>query len=286
MTPTLKTRRTFLTDLASAVGLLCVGGSCRDGEKDEPVFPDDLDLTSNIGTIHSLEIPLELPSLSSQLFRDALREDDSFITRDVYFRNGKETKTKIRLSDYLALRSRNHRVASVLEYGPFLTTHPTITNLSLVLTDDCFSLEQAAQRILNYIHQGIVYDLSIEGEGQDYVRHPLETLVEGNGDCEDTTILGVALSRARNLDVVLIEFPPLPGSGLGHIGYGVVGDFHGAYFEVNEKKYFYAETTGTEWLANPSTGEIGGISSDSIHQMVHIYTLHDTSPLKSPQKPL
>jgi len=274
------TRRTFIGDLASAVGLLCVGGACRDKLEDEEEIAqlDDLDLTTNIKGIYSIEIPPELPSLSPELNREALSGDDSLIVRDIALGTGKEFQTKIRLSEYVALRSRNHRIKEVLGYAPFLTPHPIIDDLAQVLTQNSTSPEQAAQRILNFIHHGIVYDVSIESYGVDYVRHPLETLVEGNGDCEDTTILGAALSRARDLDVILVVFPPPPESITGHIGYAVAGDFHGAYFEVNGKKYFYAETTGTYWLTKPSLWKIGDIHSTMKNKAVDIYTLHDAPP--------
>ncbi len=282
-----KTRRTFLSDLASAVTLLCAGGACRNEleEEEEIAQLDDINLTPNIKQIHSLKIPKELPSLSSKLYQDALRADDSYLSREIPTGNGVSVQAKIRLSDYLTLRSQDHRVSSPLEYGNFLTPHPTITDIARVLTKDCQSPEEAAQRILNYVHNGIVYDVSIESE-RDYVRHPLETLVEGNGDCEDTTLLAAALSRAQKLDLVLVLFgESAVGKRDAHFGYAVAGNFHGTYFNLNGKKYFYAETTGTHWLNNPSTWKIGDFSSDLYQQPIYIYTLHDALP-SNPSKPL
>ncbi len=281
------TRRTFLGDLASAVGLLSVGGACRDKLEDEEEIAslDDLDLSTDIKRIYSLEIPSELPSISPELYQQALSGDDSLIFRDITLGTGKEFQIKIRLSEYVALRSRNHRINEILGYAPFLTPHPVIDDLAQVLTQNSTSPEQAAQRILNFIHHGIIYDVSIESYGVDYVRHPLETLVEGNGDCEDTTLLGAALSRARNLDVILVHFLPSPGKTTSHIGYAVAGDFQGAHFEVNGKKYFYAETTGTYWLNKPCLWKIGDISSKINYHSIDIYTLHDAPP-SNPAKPL
>ncbi len=292
MISTKKNRRTFLSDLASAVTLLCAGGSCRnelDEEKEIAQLDDldltDIDLTSNIKTIYPLEIPREFPSLSSELYQNALHGDDSYLTREIPTGNGINIQSKINLSNYLALRSRDHRVSSPLEYGNFLTPHPTITDIARVLTKDCQSPEEAAQRILNYVHNGIVYDVSIEHE-KDYVRHPLETLVEGNGDCEDTTLLAAALSRAQKLDFVLVLFgESVAGKRDAHFGYAVAGDFHGTYFKVDDKKYFYAESTGSYWLNNPSTWKIGDFSSDLFHRSIDIFTLHD-APLPNPSKPL
>ena len=175
-------RRTFIGDLVSAATLFWAGGGitgCREdkyhqspGVEEEPLarskqrenIPEDVDLTRYIHSISSLEIPQKLPSLSSQLYQKALRGDDSFLIRDISFGNGLEIKTDIRLSDYLALRSQNHRVAFSPEYGRFLIPHSVINDLSCTMTESSSSPEQAAQQILDYVHGGIIYNVSIEKE--------------------------------------------------------------------------------------------------------------------------
>ena len=47
------------------------------------------------------------------------------------------------------------------------------------------------------------YDIGIE-QDRDYVRYPVETLVEGNFDCEDGSILVAALLKAYGVDTGLI----------------------------------------------------------------------------------
>lgn len=306
MVESFTTRRTFLADLASAVGLLCVGAGvsgCRDNneyqalptvrlteserkEVNTTTVPLDTDLTPHIHAVYSLEIPRNLHSLSPTLYRQALHRDDSYLFRDIsVVADGvieTHVKADILLSDYLALRSQNHRVASHKEYARFLTPHPDITMIAQALIKDRSSTEQSAQRILDYVHSGIIYDASIE-QKKDYVRHPLETLVEGNGDCEDTTILTTALSRAGKLDVVLVHFDPPVGSLEGHIGYAVAGDFHGTYFKVNGKNYFYAETTGTLRLNKPASWKIGEFPQGYEQRVIDIYTLQD-APLSKSKK--
>ncbi|MFH1451285.1 MAG: hypothetical protein ABIF89_01595 [bacterium] len=83
----------------------------------------------------------------------------------------------------------------------------------------------------------------------DYPKYPIETLVEKNGDCEDTSYLAAAVIKAMGEDVVLVEFSD-------HMAIAVSGnlDWTGKYYELNGKHYFYQETTGADW-------QIGEIST-------------------------
>lgn len=49
----------------------------------------------------------------------------------------------------------------------------------------------------------------------EYTRFPLETLVDGGGDCEDTSILFITLIRILGYDSVFIDLPRHLAVGLG-----------------------------------------------------------------------
>ncbi len=74
----------------------------------------------------------------------------------------------------------------------------------------------------------------------EFRRYAVETLIEGGGDCEDTTILVAAILRGLGEKTVLIFMP-------GHIALGVSGNFAGASVTYDGTKYYYCETTGTGW---------------------------------------
>ncbi len=74
----------------------------------------------------------------------------------------------------------------------------------------------------------------------EFRRYAIETLIEGGGDCEDTTILVAAILRGLGEKTALIFVP-------GHIALGVSGDFTGASVTHNGTTYYYCETTGTGW---------------------------------------
>lgn len=99
--------------------------------------------------------------------------------------------------------------------------------------------------------QSLPYTVDNVTTGYDeFRRYAIETLIEGGGDCEDTTILACAILSGLGYKLVLIHTP-------GHIAFGVPGDFSGAYFSYNNDKYYYCETTGTGWTAGELPNGIG-----------------------------
>lgn len=82
-------------------------------------------------------------------------------------------------------------------------------------------------------------------EDEEYPRYPVETLVDGGGDCEDTSILAAAVLEAMGYDVVLLNFAATTPDGAGHMAVGValppIPGGYSYYFEG--KAYYYLETT-------------------------------------------
>jgi hypothetical protein len=75
----------------------------------------------------------------------------------------------------------------------------------------------------------------------EYPRFPLETLIEGGGDCEDSAILTATLLKELGQDVMLIRLG-------GHMAVGVACDeCDGTYYATVGRRYYYIETTGTGW---------------------------------------
>ena len=74
----------------------------------------------------------------------------------------------------------------------------------------------------------------------EFRRYAVETLIDGGGDCEDTTVLVGAILRGLGEETVLIFTP-------GHIALGVSGNFTGTSITYDGTKYYYCETTGTGW---------------------------------------
>lgn len=86
----------------------------------------------------------------------------------------------------------------------------------------------------------------------EYPKYPVETIIEKNGDCEDTSYLTASIIRAMNIDTVLILLP-------GHMAVGVWMDCDtsGTYYELNGRCYYYIETT------NAKDWAVGEMPSDA-----------------------
>ena len=104
--------------------------------------------------------------------------------------------------------------------------------------------------VLSFV-QSLPYTFDDVTTGYDeFRRYAIETLIEGGGDCEDTTILVAAILRGLGEKTALIFTP-------GHIALGVSGDFKGASLTYNNTKYYYCETTGTGWTVGTLPASVG-----------------------------
>ena len=115
-------------------------------------------------------------------------------------------------------------------------------------------------------------DDSVTTPYDEYPRYPIETLVDNGGDCEDTSILLASLIDKMGYGVVLIMLP-------NHCAVGVKGgeNIHGTYWEYEGEKYFYLETTDTEWRIGELPEEYEDTSA-SIRPMIPTPILtHDWS---------
>jgi hypothetical protein len=87
--------------------------------------------------------------------------------------------------------------------------------------------------------QSLAYEKDIDpvtGAESEYPKHPIETLADGSGDCEDTAILAAALLREMDYDVAVVLLPE-------HAAVAVACDScNGYYYQIDGRKYYYLET--------------------------------------------
>ncbi|WP_318785287.1 hypothetical protein [Methanimicrococcus hacksteinii] len=103
-----------------------------------------------------------------------------------------------------------------------------------------FTDDQNVLNIISFV-QAMPYTSDDVTTGYDeYPRYPIETLVDGGGDCEDSAILAAALLLEMGYGVVLLELP-------GHMALGVAGseNISGTYYEYEGSRYYYVETTAS-----------------------------------------
>ena len=127
--------------------------------------------------------------------------------------------------------------------------HQSDDMVQFVLSDfDRASLSSLAESfndlgdVISFV-QSLRYVTDMESKGEDeYVRFPIETLVDGEGDCEDLSILAAAILHEMGYGVLLVVLPD-------HLALAV--DCHdvdeGTYFTYQGRKYYFLEVTNPGW---------------------------------------
>ncbi len=195
------------------------------------------------------EISLEasIPT-STQEIRSDLKIDTDIITR-TYAWNYDAYEFKIECDYYIDAYKTYSQRSRTRNYDQFVAD-PYDDELISQITIQLESLAQDAgygHDEIPYITMAFVQSLpyvsdSVSSGYDEYPRFPFETLYNGGGDCEDSSILLASLLYDMGYGVVLIELP-------GHMAAGVKGNdaIDGSYYEYAGEKYFYLETTNSGW---------------------------------------
>ncbi|MBI2146821.1 transglutaminase family protein [Candidatus Woesearchaeota archaeon] len=137
----------------------------------------------------------------------------------------------------------NEDIAKALDYQD-----PTIVRVARELTIGIEQPIAKATKLLKFV-QALPYNFDID----DYPKHPLETLADGGGDCEDTSILYASLARAVGIPAAVFLIPHHAIAGVS------VLDGPGWYADLgrgaDRRRYTLVETNGN--------GELGEIARES-----------------------
>ena len=172
---------------------------------------------------------------------DTIRRDFAWVY------GGKTWAFSLYIPEHLYLYYGNKTRVPTEDYSVYVT-HPyddeyistILEEFDEIVLEEGYDENQRINLVVAFI-QSLPYTTDDVSTGFDeYPRYPLETLVEGGGDCEDTSILASALLDPMGFDVVLISLP-------GHVAVGVAVDAHGTYWLHEGTQYFYVETTGEGW---------------------------------------
>jgi hypothetical protein len=78
----------------------------------------------------------------------------------------------------------------------------------------------------------------------DFWKYPIETLVEGNGNCIDDAILAASLLKEMGYDVAIVLLPPVGSIKDGHAVVGIACEnCNGYYYPVDGRRYYYLDLT-------------------------------------------
>lgn len=160
-------------------------------------------------------------------------------------------------------------------YGYLTTTEDAYVRmlaekLNETTTNLGYSPYDQVSYVLAFI-QSLPYTSDNVTEGyNEYPRFPIETLVDGGGDCEDTSILFATITLIMGYGTVYIN-PP------NHYAVGIFGDnLKGTYWEYPEasgNKYYYCETTGDGF-------KIGYLPDQYSATTAHIYPIDEGNQYK------
>lgn len=157
-------------------------------------------------------------------------------------------------STYNYYRSLGHGNSNLAKYATDSTNRKIVSEIASLISDKAdelgYSDYEAAMLAVTFV-QSLPYTSDKVTTGADeYVRYPIETLVDNGGDCEDSSILAAAIIREMGYGCALLRFD-------GHVAVGVKGGdgIYGTYFLKDGDKYFYLETTGRNW-------DVGEIPND------------------------
>ena len=148
-------------------------------------------------------------------------------------------------------------------YGFCTTTKDSyIQNLAMELNSTAnqqgYNSYDKVSFVLAFV-QSLPYTSDNVTEGyNEYPRFPIETLVDGGGDCEDTSILFATLTLIMGYGTVYIN-PP------NHYAVGILGnDIQGTswtYPKGSNNTYYYCETTGDGFTIGQLPDEFQGQSA-------------------------
>ena len=181
------------------------------------------------------------PLTPQPLSNDTIRRDFAWVY------GGKTWAFSLYIPEHLYLYYGNKTRVPTEDYSVYVT-HPlddeylstiadTFESISL---DEGYTEIEKAELVISFV-QSLPYSFDNVSTGfDDYPRYPIETLVVGGGDCEDSSILTSALLDTMGYDLVLLNLPD-------HVAVGLAVDTSGMYWEYESTNYFYVETTGEGW---------------------------------------
>jgi len=197
------------------------------------------------------EVNRLLVQREEELWQKSRLSKEATIVRFIYMDNGK-IKIESTFQEYLEKKKLRHIDDSSWE-NVIRYTQPEERVVKEVLAQLKIpgkSLEEDAQKILNFTQKGFVY---IE-EKDSYPKSPLETIVEGGGDCEDLMLLTASLMKSAGMNIIYIAIPGKEGVPhmRAHLFLGVNGNFKGKFIEREGEKYYFVESTGSSSLLSES----------------------------------
>jgi hypothetical protein len=169
---------------------------------------------------------------------------------------------------YEYYNGKSHSLYSNNDFAKFVTPYalqPIADSLWQIYTDE----EDFANGALMIVHQ-ITYEETLSP------KYPVETIVEGKGDCDLFSYIAASIIKAGGLDVVLLYYENEAhmniGVSLSHEPLDAREQFY--YVTYNSIRYYVAECTGGNWQIGWRVGECPDDLRQAL-QTVQVVTLEN-----------
>lgn len=132
-----------------------------------------------------------------------------------------------------------------------------VREFAVIQVEEGLTDEERLKLMISFIQDmDYVADPASAGQG-DYPKYPVETLVDGGGDCEDTSILMASLLESIGYNVSLLLLP-------NHMAVGLEVNSTGIHWTVNNVTYYYLETTASGW-------DIGKVPNEFSYEATEVF---------------
>ncbi len=130
--------------------------------------------------------------------------------------------------------------------------------LQSIALDEGFNTIRFGNFILAFVQQNIRYANDNVSKGvEEYWRYPVETLVEKQGDCEDSTLLYVSLMKQLGFKTILLFY--VIDDNIGHLAGGIAFDEtiqDGFFVTHRDVNYYYCESTSQGYIIGEKPTDI------------------------------
>lgn len=158
---------------------------------------------------------------------------------------------KIKYSNerYREYQSLNHLDSSAEALNRYVLDGkcPEIVDLANQIKKSCrnngFNTLHTVNTVMSF-QQSFRYKFDhISKDSMEYVRYPLETLVDREGDCDCHAVCAATILSIMGYSVILLRI--IFKDGGGHLAFAIEGadGLPGEFFDYDNKKYYYCEAT-------------------------------------------
>lgn len=151
------------------------------------------------------------------------------------------------LFEYYA--DKSHSITSTNEFSGFVTPYvfePVANRVWEINNND----EDFANSVLMIVHQ-------MNYEETTPVKYPVETMIDGKGDCDLFSIIAASIMKAGGLDVILLYYEEQTHMNIGVALSSSPQDARDSAYHVSydNSQYYIAECTGENWIDGWRVGE-------------------------------